>query len=225
MRNGIILGCLLGLLAMALFSTQVLGQESAACPNCKEMTQVTKKGGGVHLEKKMVCPECKGEGTALDPHVCNKCGQELLLCSQCKKVVAHAAPSPAAQVRCPTCKETVTATKKGGGVRLEKAMQCPSCKETVEELGAFECEKCGKELIACVICRQYSGFISEEPPVEARCPNCKEMVTTTKKGGGVSLEKKMICPNCQKEVQDMDVHTCSKCGADMLLCPLCKKPM
>lgn len=234
MKTGLILGCLLGLLAVASFSVQTLAQESPpqaeapkgiTCPKCKVETMATKKGGGVQLETRMLCPDCKGAGTALEPHVCNQCGQEVLLCNQCKKVIAHAAERPTAQVKCPTCKETVTATKKGGGVRLEKAMQCPSCKETIEELGVFECEKCGKDLVACAICRQYSGFISEGPPVEVKCPNCKEMVTATKKGGGVSLEKKMICPNCQKEVQDMDVHTCSKCGADMLLCPLCKKPM
>ncbi len=61
--------------------------------------------------------------------------------------------------------------------------------------------------------------------MQVKCPSCKEMVQATKKGGGVHLEKKMICPNCTKEIEGTDVHTCSKCGADMAFCPLCKKPL
>ncbi len=238
MRSRILLGCLWGLLAVSFVYAQSAAGEAQAtqaaggaakeitCPSCKTVTQATKKGGGVHLETKMVCPECKGKGTALEPHACGKCGQELLLCDQCKKVVAHVTEKPTTQVKCPTCKEVVTATKKGGGVHLEKEMVCPSCKEEIEGLGVFKCERCGEDILACPICRQYSGtVVREEAVVELKCPNCKEMVTATKKGGGVSLEKKMSCPHCKKEVGDLEAHTCSKCGTDMFICPLCKNPM
>lgn len=230
MRYGMILGCLLGILAVSFVGVQAtLGQEPSekiTCPTCKTETLATKKGGGVHLETRMLCPNCKGKGTALEPHVCNKCGQEVLLCDACKKVVARVVEKPTAQVKCPSCKETVTVTKKGGGVHLEKAMECPSCKKKVEGLEAVECERCGKEMLSCPICRQHVGSVVKESPVaELKCPSCKEMTQATKKGGGVHLEKTMVCPNCKMELKDADVHTCSKCGADMLLCPMCKKPM
>ena len=230
MRYGITLGCLLGILTVSFVGVQAtLGQESSekiTCPTCKTETLATKKGGGVHLEKRMLCPECKGEGTTLGAHVCNKCGQEVLLCDLCKKVVGRAAEKPAAQLKCPDCKERVTVTKKGGGVHLEKAMECPSCKKKVEGLEAVECGRCGKEMLSCPICRQHVGSVVKRvPAVELKCPSCKETVTATKKGGGVHLEKKMACPNCKKEIQDMDIHTCSKCGTEMATCPLCNKPM
>ncbi|HHT9153316.1 MAG TPA: hypothetical protein ACFYEM_07295 [Candidatus Hypogeohydataceae bacterium YC40] len=238
MRNRVILVCLLGILAMFFVCDQpTLAKESPAqteegstteiaCPRCKEMTMATKKGGGVHLEKEMICPDCKGAGTTLEPHVCKKCGEEVYLCSLCKKVVAHVTEKPVAKVICPSCKEQVTAVKKGGSVVFEKAMVCPSCKEKIEELGVFECKKCGKDILACPVCKQYSGtVVREEPAVEVKCPTCKEMTQATKKAGGVSLENKMICPNCKKAIRDADVHTCSKCGADIFLCPLCKKTM
>jgi phage FluMu protein Com len=237
MLDRIILGGLIGFLAVAVLSAQVtLGQEPSApataetkqiiCPKCKTETLATKRGGGVHLETRMLCPDCKGKGTATSPHVCGKCGTEIHTCSVCDRVIAHVTEKPAAQMRCPTCKEVVTATKKGGGVRLEREMKCPSCKEKTGELGVFECERCKAELLSCAICGQYSGVISkEEPAVELKCPNCKELVTATKRGGGVSLEKEMRCPHCKKDIKDLDAHTCSKCGADLLLCPMCKKPM
>lgn len=235
MRNGIILGCLLGVLTMSFVGVQItLGQgataqaggESITCPNCKTETLATKKGGGVHLETRMLCPNCKGKGTALEPHVCNKCGQEVLLCDLCKKVVARVVEKPTAQVKCPNCKERVTVTKKGGGVHLEKAMECPSCKKKVEGLEAIECERCGKEMLSCPICRQHVGSVVKKvPAVELKCPSCKEMTQATKKGGGVHLEKTMVCPNCKMELKDADIHTCSKCGAEMATCPLCNKPM
>lgn len=230
MRNWMVLGCFLGFLVVSFVGVQTtLGQgaaEKITCPTCKTETLATKKGGGVHLEKRMLCPDCKGKGTALEPHVCNKCGKELFLCDACKRVVAEAAEKPTAQVKCPTCKETVTVTKKGGGVHLEKTVECPSCKGKTEDLGVFECSKCGKEMLACPLCKQHMGAVVQEAPaVELKCPNCKVMTQATKKGGGVHLEKKMACPNCKKEIGDMDVHTCSKCGTDMFLCPLCKGPM
>ena len=56
MRYGIILGCLLGVLTMSFVGVQTtLGQESSekiTCPTCKTETLATKKGGGVHLEKR-----------------------------------------------------------------------------------------------------------------------------------------------------------------------------
>ncbi len=176
MRKGIVLGCFLGILAVFLMDVQpILGAEATAageestkvlCPACKEETIATKKGGGVHLETRMLCPDCKGKGTALEPHVCKKCGGEVLLCDACKRVVARAVEKPPfEQAKCPTCKETTTVTKKGGGVHLEKSMVCPSCKKEIGELAAFRCEKCGTEMIACPICKQYSGaVVSEAPP-------------------------------------------------------------
>lgn len=59
------------------------------------------------------------------------------------------------EIKCATCKEIITVTKKDGGVKLEKAMECPSCKKETEELGVFQCERCGAEILSCPICRQY----------------------------------------------------------------------
>lgn len=229
MKKGILLGYVVGFLAMVLLNSGlVLGQgpTEIKCPSCKEKTTVTKKGGSIHLEKGMVCQECKGKGTALEPHTCDKCGQDVLLCPMCKKVVAHTTEKPVAVVKCPSCREKVTAVKKGGSVTLEKEMICPSCKAKTAELGVFTCSKCGKDILACPICKEYSGIVTrEEESVEIRCPTCKEKVTALKKGGGITLEKEMKCPHCGKSIKELGPHICQKCGAEILLCPLCRKEM
>lgn len=235
MRKGIILGCLLSFLCLGLAYRPVLAQEKhlghehvssteIMCPDCKVKTTAIKKGGGITLEKEMVCSECKGKGTALDPHVCEKCGGEVVLCPKCAAVVAKVAKP--VEMKCPDCKETVTAIKKGGGVTLVKEMECPNCKTKIGELGVFACEKCGKDILACPICREHAAAeISPVKAVEFHCPACGEKVTAIKKGGGVTLEKTHICGQCKKPISEAELHTCEKCGKDLLLCPHCQQPL
>ena len=222
MKLGVIMGCLLGILALGVvqmdYSSTVLAQESmeAVCPTCKEKT-VFKKGMGVMpLQKEMVCPECKGKGVA---HVCEKCGTEVVACPKCQKVIA-VAEEEKITATCPSCGEKTTLKKGMGVMPLQKEMTCDTCKGKGT---AHVCEKCGATVSACPKCGKVLTAQAEE--VKAVCPHCKVERTLKKGMGVIALQKTMKCPNCDMPIEGFESHACGECGAHMVLCPLCKESL
>ncbi|MFQ5862284.1 MAG: hypothetical protein ACE5IC_04080 [Candidatus Brocadiales bacterium] len=221
MKLGVILGCLLGILAMGIvsmdYSGTVLAQESieAVCPNCGEKAVLRKGMGIMPLEKAMFCPDCKGKGAQ---HVCDKCGAELLACPKCKKVLA--VTEGVVEAVCPACAE-ITKLRKGMGITaLEKEMVCPDCKG----LGAAHvCDKCGAEVAVCPRCSKVLTAGAEA--VKAVCPQCKVERTLRKGTGVIPLQTAMKCPKCEKPIKGLVPHVCEECGAHMALCPNCKKAL
>ncbi len=152
MKIGVIMGCLLGILAMGAISTDysgtALAEESikAACPTCVDKDVLRKGMAMTPLEKTMSCPDCKDKGTE---HACEKCSLEQLNCSKCMKVIAAAEREPA-RAACPTCGEKTTLCKGMGMMSLEKAMVCPDCKGKDV---AHVCKTCSEETLACPRCK------------------------------------------------------------------------
>ncbi len=220
MKFSVILGCLLGILALSVVSMDydgtALAQESikAVCPTCGEKDVLRKGMGITPLEKTMYCPDCKGKGAQ---HVCEKCGAEVVACSMCEKVIA-VVERETIDTACPFCAEKVTLRKGMGMTAIEEVMVCPYCKgEGAEHV----CEKCGAEIGTCPTCLELLAAGAEE--VKAVCPQCK-VVRTLKKGTGiVALQKTMKCPACEKPIKGFKSHACSECGTHMALCPICKE--
>jgi DnaJ-class molecular chaperone len=212
------MGCLLGILALGItqmnYNSAVLAQESitAECPTCKEKTVLRKGMGVMALKKEMVCPECKGKGTA---HVCEKCGTEVIACPKCQKVIA-VAEEEKITATCPSCGEKTTLKKGMGVMPLEKEMTCDTCKGKGT---AHVCEKCGATVSACPMCgKVLTAQVKEE--VQAVCPICKEKPTLKKGMGVMAVEKEMTCPDCKGKGT---AHVCTKCGTAVIACPKCSK--
>ncbi len=151
MRFSLIMGCLLGVLALGVVSTDYSGAAlakeaiKAACPSCGEKAPPSKGMGVMPLEKSMSCPDCKGKGTE---HTCDKCSLEQLNCPKCKKVIAEVYREPA-RAACPSCGEKATLSKGMGVMPLEKSMSCPDCKGKDV---AHVCKSCSDETLACPRC-------------------------------------------------------------------------
>ncbi|MFQ5956824.1 MAG: hypothetical protein ACE5KK_03540 [Candidatus Brocadiales bacterium] len=222
MKLGIVLGCLLGILAMGIVSTDycstALAQESikAVCPTCKEKTVLRKGIGITPLQEAMVCPDCKGK---VAQHVCDKCGTEVIACPACKKVMA-AVEREAVEAVCPTCGEKTRLRKGMGITALEKEMVCPDCKGLA---AAHVCDKCGAEVAACPRCSKVLAARAEV--VKAVCPHCKVERTLRKGMGNIAIQKAMKCPNCEKPVEGFEAHVCGECGVHMVVCPNCRKTL
>ncbi|MGR3296121.1 MAG: hypothetical protein ACUZ8A_07845 [Candidatus Bathyanammoxibius sp.] len=166
MKIGVIIGCLLGILALGAVSTDysstALAEESikAACPTCVDKDVLRKGMGMMPHEKTMSCPDCKDKGTE---HACEKCSLERLNCSKCKKVSAAVEREPA-MAACPSrgekatpCKgmgmmshEKATLCKGMGMMSLEKATVCPDCKGKDV---AHVRKSCSDETLACPGCK------------------------------------------------------------------------
>lgn len=154
MKIGVIMGCLLGILALGAVSTDYSGTAlagesiKAACPTCVDKDVLKKGMGMMPLEKTMSCPDCKDKGTA---HACEKCSLERLNCSKCEKVLAAVEREPA-RAACPSCGEKTTPCKgmSMGMMPLEKAMVCPDCKGKDV---AHVRKSCSDETLACPGCK------------------------------------------------------------------------
>ena len=222
MKFGVIMGCLLGILALGIVSTDysgtALAQESfkAECPNCGEKAILRKGMGMIPLEKTMYCPDCKGKGAQ---HVCDECGAEVLACSKCKKVLA--VTEGVVTGVCPTCGEKTRLRKGMGITALEKEMVCPDCKGK----GAVHvCDRCGAEVVACPRCSKILTTKKAEV-VKAVCPHCTVETTLRKGMGLIALQKAMKCPNCEKPIEGFEEHVCGECGARVAICPICKESL
>lgn len=64
-----------------------------------------------------------------------------------------------------------------------------------------------------------SSTVLAQEGIKAVCPSCKEK-TRLRKGAVTPLEKIMVCPDCKGEGA---AHVCDKCGAEVQVCPKCKK--
>ncbi|MCB7129752.1 MAG: hypothetical protein J3T61_09475 [Candidatus Brocadiales bacterium] len=151
MKFSIIMGCLLGILALGVVSTDysgtALAQESikAVCPNCAEKDMHMKGMGVIPHEKTMSCPDCKGKSAG---HVCEKRSAEKLTCPMHKKVAASVERETTEAV-CPTCKEKIVLKKGIGITPLKREMVCIDCKGKGAE---HVCKKCDAEALACPRC-------------------------------------------------------------------------
>ncbi len=217
MRFSLIMGCLLGVLALGAVSTDysgtALAEESikAACPTCVDKDVLRKGMGMTPLEKTMSCPDCKDKGTE---HACEKCSLEQLNCPKCKKVVAAVEREPA-RAACPSCGEKVILSKGMGVMPLEKSMSCPDCKDKGIE---HACEKCSLERLNCSKCKKAIAAVEREP-ARAVCSSCGEKTTLSKGMGIMPLEKAMSCPDCKGKDA---AHVCKTCSEETLACPRCK---
>ncbi len=127
MKFSVIMGCLLGILALGVVSTDysgtALAQESikSGCPTCAEKYMHKKGMGIIPHEKTISC--CNGKGAE---HVHEKRSAEKLTCPMHKKVTASVEKETTEAV-CPTCKEK-TVLKKGIGITpLKREMVCIDC--------------------------------------------------------------------------------------------------
>ncbi|MHC4197567.1 MAG: hypothetical protein ACYSRP_06615 [Planctomycetota bacterium] len=219
MKIGIIMGCLLGILALGIVSTDysgtALAQESieAVCPGCGEKGVLRKGMGVTPFKKAMSCPDCKGKGAE---HTCDKCGANVMACPACKKAIALVGGGPAAI--CPACTEATKLRKGMGMTAREQTMVCPDCKG---EGAAHACEKCGAEVATCPRCVKLLTAGPEE--VKAVCPQCKAVRTLRKGMGPIALQRTMKCPHCEKPVKGLGTHVCEECGEQVAVCPICKE--
>lgn len=124
---------------------------------------------------------------------------------------------------CPICKEGRLGPEKGRTV-AKMTMTCPDCKNEISELSVHQCDKCGKDILTCVLCEKASEGLQAATgeTVEAACPTCKEVRTRPIKGKAFG-KWKMKCPDCSKEPAEWLIEHCDKCGEDFLSCPVCKK--
>ncbi|MDO8142448.1 MAG: hypothetical protein Q6358_13190 [Candidatus Brocadiales bacterium] len=121
---------------------------------------------------------------------------------------------------CPTCKDVRVSPEKGRTLAAQ-VMVCPDCKNEIGELSVHHCDKCGKDVLACVICQKTSAEL-KAATMEGKCPKCKEVRVRPIKGKSLAV-KEMKCPDCKKKSQEHLILHCDKCNIDFDACPICKK--
>ena len=142
------------------------------------------------------------------------------------KHIEAASPSEKATMEypvCPYCKEVRLTPNTKRGVVSAKKMVCPHCKGEVNELAAHYCDKCGKDVMVCVLCQKAS--VDLKPAImEGKCPKCKEVSIRRIKGNLLTPPKtKMKCPDCKKKQEEWLIQHCDTCDIDFMACPLCEK--
>ncbi|GJQ57281.1 MAG: hypothetical protein SCALA701_00820 [Candidatus Scalindua sp.] len=102
-------------------------------------------------------------------------------------------------------------------------MKCPHCKDEVEELAVHHCDKCGNDVMVCVLCQKASVDL-EPATMESRCPKCKRVLARRIKGTiAPPVKWEMKCPDCGKKSEKWLNQHCDTCDIDFIVCPLCKK--
>src|SRR5574337_570778 len=81
---------------------------------------------------------------------------------------------------CPTCKDVRVSPEKGRTLAAQ-VMVCPDCKNEIAELAVHHCDKCGKDVLACVMCQKTSAEL-KAATMEGKCPKCKEVRVRPIKG-------------------------------------------
>ncbi|MDR4503289.1 MAG: hypothetical protein MRK01_00675 [Candidatus Scalindua sp.] len=124
---------------------------------------------------------------------------------------------------CPHCKEVRLTSNTKRGIVAGKKMECPHCKGGVKELAVHHCDKCGNDVMVCVLCQKASVDL-EPATMESRCPKCKNVLARRIKGTiAPPVVWEMKCPDCGKKSEVwLDQH-CDTCDIDFIACPLCKK--
>ena len=124
---------------------------------------------------------------------------------------------------CPHCKEVRLTSNTKRGIVAAKKMECPHCKGEVNELAAHYCDKCGKEVMVCVLCQRASADL-KPATMESTCPKCKKVLARRIKGTiAPPVKWEMKCPDCGKKSEEWLVQHCDTCDKDFTACPLCKK--
>lgn len=100
-------------------------------------------------------------------------------------------------------------------------MVCPDCKNEISEFAIHHCDTCGKDVMACVLCKVASAQLKAET-IEAKCPKCEKVRVRPIKGRTLSRWE-MKCPDCKKMIQEWLVGHCEECDADFLICPICQE--
>lgn len=136
-----------------------------------------------------------------------------------EKALAPAHPT-AEEFVCPSCKEVRVSPEKGKTLAA-MSMVCPDCKHEIGELAVHHCDKCGKDVLVCVMCQKASAEIKAET-MEGKCPKCKEVRVRPIKGKTLA-KWEMKCPDCKHKMQEWLIQHCDKCDVDYLACPICKK--
>ena len=95
------------------------------------------------------------------------------------------------------------------------------CKNEIGELAVHHCDKCGKDVLACVMCQKTSAELKAST-MEGKCPKCKEVRVRAIKGKTFA-KWEMKCPDCKHKTQEWLVQHCDKCDVEFLACPICKK--
>ena len=121
---------------------------------------------------------------------------------------------------CPTCKNVPLGAQKGKTL-APMGMVCPDCKNEIGELAVHHCDKCGQDVLACVMCKKASADL-KAATMEGKCPKCKEVLTRPIKGRTIA-KWVMKCPDCKKKSQEWLTQHCDTCDVDFLACPICKK--
>jgi len=124
---------------------------------------------------------------------------------------------------CPYCKEERLTPNTKRGVVAAKKMKCPNCKGEVTKLAEHYCDKCGKEVMVCVLCQKASVEL-KPATMESKCPKCNKVLARHIKAIVESPVKwEMKCPDCGKKSEEWLIHHCDTCDIDFIACPLCEK--
>lgn len=121
---------------------------------------------------------------------------------------------------CPSCKEVRVSPEKGKTLAA-MVMVCPECKNEIGEFSVHSCDKCGKDVLVCAMCKKAAAEL-KAATMEGKCPKCKEVRRRPVKGKALAGWE-MKCPDCKKKTREMLIQHCDECGAEFLVCPICLK--
>ncbi|MCF6155638.1 MAG: hypothetical protein E3K36_10375 [Candidatus Brocadia sp.] len=121
---------------------------------------------------------------------------------------------------CPSCKEVRVSPEKGRTLATMK-MVCPDCKNEIKEFAVHHCDKCGKDVLVCMMCQEASAKL-KAATMEGKCPKCKQVRRRPVKGKALAGWE-MKCPECKKKTEEWLVQHCDECGTEFLSCPICLK--
>lgn len=121
---------------------------------------------------------------------------------------------------CPACKNARVRPIKGKTLST-MPMVCLDCKNEISEVAVHHCDKCGKDVLACVMCQKTSVELKAAIK-ESECPKCKEVRVRPIKGKTLAGWE-MKCPDCKHKPQEFLIQHCDTCDADFIACPICKR--
>ncbi|MEP9409819.1 MAG: hypothetical protein HRF42_00160 [Candidatus Brocadia sp.] len=121
---------------------------------------------------------------------------------------------------CPSCREVrLSPVKRMALVTIP--MVCPNCKNVITEIAVHRCDKCGEDILACVLCQKASDGLKASTMI-SKCPRCK-LIRSRLITGKALAKWKMKCQNCKHKLQEWFIQHCNTCDTDFLSCPNCKK--